>query len=211
MRASPAPGYRPRIGYGACLRRYGVRGGWILWRWGGSAAPRPCPSGFPRFRGGRLCLRRNDAAWGDPFAGTCVAGIPRPWIPASAGMERWGDGFFGDREGRRPLALAPLDFCLRRKDAAGGDPFAGTCGAGVPRPWIPASAGMEKWGGWILWRWGGWAAPRPCPSGFPRFRGGRLCLRRNDAAGGGIGGDRATTRVALSRAGWPFVGTMGGC
>ena len=63
-------------------------------------------------------------------------GLPRPWIPASAGMEAEEVG------------------------------WAMVVGCGLPRPWIPASARMEAEGegesdGGRLW-----GCPAPSPSGF---------------------------------------------
>ena len=47
------------------------------------------PSGFPRFRGGRLCLRRNDE-WGVGVDDTGWAlGSPTP--PLDTGLRRYGD------------------------------------------------------------------------------------------------------------------------
>ena len=95
----------------------------------------------------------SDGVWGE--------GVPRSaplWIPASAGMTREGAGMGGCVDGAwggsAPLR-APLDSCLRRNDGRGrewavaatvfgeGSPFPGLRSGGLPRPWIPAFAGME--------------------------------------------------------------------
>ena len=187
----------------------------------GEGVPRSAPLWIPASAGmtweGAGIGGCGGGAWGGGCRspGFAQAGFPAPGSRLSPGWRRG--------VGRRQLQLgeglpgpgAPLDSCLRRNDVTGGGyddgvwggsgPLPGLRSGGLPRPWIPAFAGMEAGelgdGNCNLGR----GCPAPAPLWIPASAG--MTREGEWAVAGTVFGVRVSRSPGFPKAGFPAPGS----